>query len=298
MSIRLVTSLAAGLISVQAGGAEVLRLTDDPHAEYDPAWSPSGDEIAFVRETGSVSQIWIASLQGGERLLVDDASSPSWSADGSQLAFMSGRAGNLDLWIVPASGGLETPLTTDPAPDWQPAWSGDGSEIAFARGGDIWAIDVASRFERQVTADLPGHAFSPAWSSDGSTIIFDILEEGTLWRVPAEGGMAYQCTALDEIHQHAAWAPSGQYFATRGTRRGGDQIPDVWILEAACGTGHPLTFDASENYDPSWSPDGALIAFVSTRSGNDDIWIMDIKSVGVDNPSWGATKARYRSYRP
>ena len=51
---------------------------------YAPAWSPSGDRIAFVTK----SNLWVANADGTHRgELVPDADEPAWSPNGRRLAF-------------------------------------------------------------------------------------------------------------------------------------------------------------------------------------------------------------------
>ena len=51
----------------------------------EPAWSPDGKHIAFVRGT----DLWTAALDGSQqRLRVRNGRSPAWSRDGDQIAFL------------------------------------------------------------------------------------------------------------------------------------------------------------------------------------------------------------------
>ena len=98
----------------------------------DPAWSPAGNEIAFVRE----GDIWIHALDSGkERLFLDDpvrAEWPEWSPDASELAFMSWRdakessdklrSPNVEIYKIRLKDGKLTNLTRNPAWDGYPAW--------------------------------------------------------------------------------------------------------------------------------------------------------------------------------
>src|SRR5208337_69703 len=66
-----------------------LRLTNDPAAEGDPAWSPDGRYIGFSRSVNDgVSYCIIPSLGGNERKIADVKSSGygiDWSPDGKSL---------------------------------------------------------------------------------------------------------------------------------------------------------------------------------------------------------------------
>jgi len=67
------------------------QLTFSKEGASQPAWSPDGKQLAFVRTVDSKAQIFILSLAGGEPLQLTKfkygASSPRWSPDGKQIAF-------------------------------------------------------------------------------------------------------------------------------------------------------------------------------------------------------------------
>jgi dipeptidyl aminopeptidase/acylaminoacyl peptidase len=58
-----------------------------------PAWSPDGKQLAFVRAAGGKSQVFLLSLDGGEAMQLTHfkygASNPKWSPDGKQILFSS-----------------------------------------------------------------------------------------------------------------------------------------------------------------------------------------------------------------
>ncbi|HEY9854941.1 MAG TPA: carboxypeptidase regulatory-like domain-containing protein [Stenomitos sp.] len=58
---------------------------------------------------------------------------PAFSPSGSQLAFASNAAGNWDLYVAGVGTGLSEPLTDVPAGGWcrRPVWSETGDEILF-----------------------------------------------------------------------------------------------------------------------------------------------------------------------
>lgn len=85
------------------------------------------------------------------------------------------------------------PLTSDPAPDWNPRWSPNGREIAFYayRSGnrDIWVMPSSGGPARQITAH-PAVDWYPVWSPDGQEIAFNAPRDGGgIWIVPASGAM-------------------------------------------------------------------------------------------------------------
>jgi tetratricopeptide (TPR) repeat protein len=68
---------------------------------------------------------------------------PAWSPSGNQIAFISSRAGNWELYLVDLSTGQETRLTDNAAADVAPTWSPDGKRLAFLSNRDGgWAVYI------------------------------------------------------------------------------------------------------------------------------------------------------------
>ena len=148
-------------------------LTSGPHDDLLPAWSPDGNEIAFVTKRG------------------DDTD----------------RNENWDVYVIAAKpGAKERQLTTtpeaDPHPDWEsaPAWSPDGKTIAYIHGGDPKKIEYATHSlavvpaaggeAKILTPDLDRNVVQPHWAPDGKSIFVVVEDDGAeiLARVPLAGG--------------------------------------------------------------------------------------------------------------
>jgi Tol biopolymer transport system component len=102
------------IITLEAGGAP-RNLTNSPDAEEDfPAWSPSGDRIAFVasppgQENLSQRQIFAIGADGGNLTQLTSGpgphTNPVWSPDGQWLAYLSQQAGgDWQVWALRADG--------------------------------------------------------------------------------------------------------------------------------------------------------------------------------------------------
>src|SRR4026209_2383709 len=72
-------------------GSTPRQLTFSKDGASQPAWSPDGKQLAFVRAVDGRPQIFILSFAGGEPMQLTKfkygASAPRWSPDGKKIAF-------------------------------------------------------------------------------------------------------------------------------------------------------------------------------------------------------------------
>jgi Tol biopolymer transport system component len=75
-----------------ASGGLATRLTNDPGWSGDPAWSPDGGRIVYVRGHDSTTGIWVMHSDGsGKHRLLSRSGpffAPQWSPDGSKIAVL------------------------------------------------------------------------------------------------------------------------------------------------------------------------------------------------------------------
>jgi serine/threonine protein kinase len=145
------------------------RLTFSEDAETHPAWSPTGDQIAFQSDDG---YLWIidANPDGADARRVTRGTQPAFSADGDLLFVNEER-----LWYVALDGNHDAiPIGEPGGRKSGPVVSPDGTKVAYGTRvfEDPWQVLIA-RFpqgdgDRQ--ADAPGQR--PRWSRDGRMLTY------------------------------------------------------------------------------------------------------------------------------
>jgi dipeptidyl aminopeptidase/acylaminoacyl peptidase len=151
---------------------------------------------------------------------------PAFSPDGQQIAYVSNRSGGPrevgvdEVYLVAAAADSRPRrlLST-----WSPnrqrlAWSPDGKLIAFLQGNELKynayimdtlaVAEVKSGGVRALTGSLDRAVLSPAFSSDGGSILFAVEDDGTQYpaQVALASGAIERLAAPMVVHELAAAA--------------------------------------------------------------------------------------------
>ncbi|MFH0902439.1 MAG: hypothetical protein V2A73_17555 [Pseudomonadota bacterium] len=204
-------SLAVEPVTDGTGGGEV-----------QPAWSPSGSSIAFMRgREGERRDLFLLdNLEGNgqPRLLLEGSDDnpesvgwPAWAPNGKTIVLSADRRERLGtgLWQVTVDGSSLRRLTRPPmglrwVRDLRPAFSPDGRQIAFASnrhasgesgGGDldVYVLATDTGQMTRLTHD-PGVADDPCYSPDSQRIYFTSTRDAAsqfsveVFAMPAIGG--------------------------------------------------------------------------------------------------------------
>jgi TolB protein len=96
------------LYVINADGSGRRRLTE---SGGQPAWSPGGRKILFVRR----GDIYVMNADGSrQRRLTESGDLPAWSPDGAKISFRSNRDRNSEVYVMNADGSGQVNVSQSP----------------------------------------------------------------------------------------------------------------------------------------------------------------------------------------
>jgi TolB protein len=157
-----------------ADGENAQSALASPEPIISPAWSPDGNQLAYVSFESRKPVIYVHSVSTGKRRLIANFkgsnSAPAWSPDGKTLAVTLSRDGGSQLFLLNALGGEPHRLLQSNSIDTEPTFSPDGQSIYFVsdRGGSpqIYKVAISGQGVERVTF-AGTYNISPSISSDG-----------------------------------------------------------------------------------------------------------------------------------
>lgn len=211
--VRALTAAPNAAVNVVASG-EIA-----PVASW-PTLSPDGKRVALMAQVRGQWNLATIGLDGSQLTLLGEGERPAWSPDGNSLAFIRQVGDHTQMFILnPHSGTDLVQLTSGEYDHWSPTWSPDGQYLAFAtnrgwnrfQGGTpkrIWNLFIVRRDGTGLTQLTDGNAMTidPNWGTD-SWIYFASDQAGNLdiWRLRPAGEYAM----LQPVAPPAETLPAG-----------------------------------------------------------------------------------------
>lgn len=237
------------LYRLDLADGSIAELTPGPGDHYDPAWSPNGEEIAFVSTRGS---------------------------DGAQL------------WTMPTNGGEARVLTRGYGGAATPVWSPDGRRIAFVRSVVMTSGDGKGRrtevAKEPTNAEIYGLPHPKSSARIADSLLFRHWDE---WRhrhrkhvfvVEVKSGKSVDLTPFDcdappislGSSCDLAWSPAGDELAyvmnpDEVVARSTNNCVFVQKLDGLRPKGEPICISTSDACDthPRYTPDGTRILYLA-----------------------------------
>lgn len=247
-----------------------------------PAFSPSGDRLAFVRwQTRASSDVYVMRSNGSQltRVTHDDRAITGlgFGPDGDHLISISNRGGQFALWRTSIASG-ESEWLGYAQPELNTvSLSRDGTRIVVA---EDWVTTTVTRVGFESSDQLQVGIVPPsnerdwgvALSADGREVIWVSDRSGTpeIWSHQAGEDGATALTNLDGPFIDAPrLAPDGAsllFEVHDGTETG------IYVLERGNDRPRRLTPPGTVEQAPSWSHDGTSVLFASSTSGSWQVW--------------------------
>ncbi len=236
------------------GGQRIGKLA---YWNNDPAWSPTGEWIAYYH--------YDRARRPGLRLI-----RPDGSGDHQLVAFEPALEFFRPHFWAPA-----------------PAWSPDGRRLVYSKlerydryylYGDLYLYDLETGKERKLTHKA--RAYHPVFFPDGKRLLFAKQRWGeaspALAVLDLESGeeTILQEFPNDFLIDAFAISPDGSQIALSAWRWGGFQ--DIYLMPAGGGELTPITQDRATDLDPVWSPDGRFLLFSSDRDGINNLYAYEL----------------------
>ncbi len=293
------------LVLVEIATAAQRQLTNIRKGLSSPLWSPTGDRLAFLAETGeeknAAEQIFVLPTNGEPQQVTRaplGVEQFAWRPDGAAIAFVSPDEPpnqaeiekHHDLFEVGDSSFLATAAPT-PSHIWLVAASG-GAAKRLTSG--TWSLSK--------TAEASPPSSPLSWSPDGKQICFarqadphyGDSDQTVIDILNVDSGKIRQLTKRILFEGFGFFSPDGSKIAYWFPRDGDfNNENEIFVAPSTGGEGTDVTRALDRNVQRAiWMPDGKSLLVSGHDGTRTAMWIQPIDAaakklnLGDANPSW------------
>lgn len=237
------------LFIANADGTGERQLTHDSLNIEDPAWSPDGQSVAYVRleggERGNALYVMDLQTERARRLTPPTQSPihPAWMPDGRAILYCTNddldppRKNAAEIYRVNVASG-EVTMVIGGGVNTYPVPSPDGRKIAFRKmlgiNSEVFVADADGSDIRNLTDD-PAFEGWPAWSPDGTRLAFAANRNSAyqVFVMDADGSNVRLVANTEGRATAPKWAPDGNRIVfTNCWHVGGGAACEIFVADA------------------------------------------------------------------
>ncbi|MGH8183899.1 MAG: Tol-Pal system beta propeller repeat protein TolB, partial [Rhodanobacteraceae bacterium] len=193
--------------------------------------------------------------------------SPAWSPDGNELAYVSFESGDSAIYIQNIATGARRLVSARPGINGAPRFSPDGKKLAvslsFRRNPEIYTIDLATGALTQITHNLSINT-EPRWMPGGQNIIFTSDRSGKpqLYEIPATGGAPQRITFQGQYNADSSISYDGKKI---GMVQGNGNVYRIAVMDRSLGGQETFVSPGNLDSSPSWAPNASMLLYAASE---------------------------------
>lgn len=270
------------IFAMNLDGSDLQQLTDAPGRDFEPIWSPDGQQVVFSsdRDDPDNAYLYIMNADGSdqrrlETSMASDQIGARWSSDGEWILFHSNPlvdgSPRFDIFKIHPDGSGLVNLTNAPGNNFMGDWSPDGKRIVFVSQRDgnrqLYVMNADGSNQVRIT-DGSWENSLPRWSPDGQYIVFESNRSSTTFSLftiqpPAENavgsGASMETTVSSLTHpgfnnSTPTWINDDWMIISSDMNSGNVPNWELYLLKSDVSEIYRLTDSAGMDRFPDWKP--------------------------------------------